>query len=269
MATVKIDDTLRMYYETYDFVSPWRSPETILLVHGVAESSRVWYGWIPRLAKKYRVVCIDLRGFGKSTIPPEGYQWSVANFARDISIFMNKSGLKKVHLVGAKLGGTIALQTAHDYPENLHSLTVVGGPVSFGQGRANVADWAKVVRERGVEYWARATMKDRLGDVSTEMTEWWVRLFASNSPRVVAEVLGPAARIDLSPLLPEIKVPTLMIDGGSDLLASGDAVKRWQKLIPDSELVVLPGNLYHVAASKPDECVSALLHFLKRNTARG
>ncbi len=269
MATVKIDGTLRMYYETYNFVNPWRSPETILLVHGVAENSRVWYGWIPRLAEKFRVICVDLRGFGKSTIPPEGYRWSVVNFARDIGLFMKKIGLKKVHLVGAKLGGTIALQVAHDYPESLHSLTVVGGPATFGQGRANVADWAKVVREKGVEYWARATMKDRLGDVSNDMIEWWIRLFASNSPRVISEVLAPAARTDLSTLLPEIKAPTLMISGESDLLASGEAIKKWQKLIPDCELVVLPGNLYHVAASKPNECVSALLSFLERHAIKG
>lgn len=269
MATVKIDDNLRMYYETYNFVSPWRNPETILLVHGVAESSRVWYGWVPRLAKKYRVLCLDQRGFGKSTIPPKGYKWSVANFARDIGTFINKLGLQKVHLVGAKLGGNIALQVAHDYPEKLHSLTVVGGRISFEQGRPNIGDLAKVVREKGLEYWARATMKGRLGNVSAEMIEWWVRLFASNSPRVVAGVMSSAVGTDQSALLPQIKVPTLTIGSEGDLLAFGDAVKKWQKSIPDCELVVLPGNLYHVAASRANACVSALLNFLDRHSVKG
>lgn len=43
MPKVKIDDGLRMYYESYDFTSPWLRPETVLLVHGLFECTRVWW----------------------------------------------------------------------------------------------------------------------------------------------------------------------------------------------------------------------------------
>jgi 3-oxoadipate enol-lactonase len=268
MATIKIDETLRMYYQIYDFTDPWLTPQTILLVHGVAESSRVWYGWIPYLAQGFKVVCIDLRGFGKSTVPPEGYRWSMENFARDIRTFINKVGLKKIHLVGAKFGATIAFQFAHDYPETLHSLTVLGPP-SFTQQRLNLNDPAKVLREKGLEYWARSTMRNRLGDVSPEMTEWWINLFNGNSQRVVVEVSDLIPTIDLSAFLPGIKVPTLMIGSESEFLAPGDTVKQWHEAMPDCELVVFKTHSYHVAASRANDCASVLLSFLKRRSVAG
>ena len=44
--TVKLDETLEMYYEDDDFTDPWRTPETVVLHHGNTKSSRLWYGWV-------------------------------------------------------------------------------------------------------------------------------------------------------------------------------------------------------------------------------
>jgi pimeloyl-ACP methyl ester carboxylesterase len=61
---------LDMHYQVDDFTDPWRSPQTILLLHGNAESSLAWYAWVPKLAREYRVVRPDMRGFGQSTATP-------------------------------------------------------------------------------------------------------------------------------------------------------------------------------------------------------
>ena len=53
---------LDMHYKVDDFTDPWCEPETILLLHGNAESGLAWYGWIPKLARHYRVVRPDMRG---------------------------------------------------------------------------------------------------------------------------------------------------------------------------------------------------------------
>ncbi len=167
---IKIDDTLSMYYEIDNFAEPWINPETVLLVHGLSESSAVWYAWVPPLARKYATVRIDLRGFGKSSIPPEGYQWSLANFARDIKLFMDKIGLQRVHLVGAKIAGRISLQFAHDYPDRLHSLTVVNAPLGVaGRNGKEIKDWVSIIETEGIAQHTRATMKERLGDVPEEI----------------------------------------------------------------------------------------------------
>ena len=67
MATFQPTPNLTMHYEVDDFTDPWRKPETVLLLHGNAESGAAWYGWVPHLARHYRVVRPDMRGFGAST----------------------------------------------------------------------------------------------------------------------------------------------------------------------------------------------------------
>ena len=105
MPSVKIDDTLDMFYELDNFVEPWRTPETILLVHGIGGNTTEWIRWVPPLADKYAVLRVDLRGWGRSTVPPEGYPWSMDNFAADLRALMDRLGLQKVHMVGTKMGG--------------------------------------------------------------------------------------------------------------------------------------------------------------------
>ena len=76
MPIAQITPDLQMHYEVDCFAEPWREPETILLLHGNAESGEVWYGWMPHLAGKYRVVRPDMRGFGRSSAMPRDYPWS-------------------------------------------------------------------------------------------------------------------------------------------------------------------------------------------------
>ena len=72
MPTVKLDETLEMYYEDDDYTDPWRTPETIVLHHGNGKNARLWYAWVPLLARQYRVIRVDARGFGRSSVPPKG-----------------------------------------------------------------------------------------------------------------------------------------------------------------------------------------------------
>ena len=86
MAIAKIDDTLDMYYEVDDFTDPWTQPETIVLHHGMAKNHKMWFGWVPILARHYRVIRFDMRGMGQSAVPEPGYLWSLDNFANDLLI---------------------------------------------------------------------------------------------------------------------------------------------------------------------------------------
>jgi len=57
------------FYREDWFGEPWRKPETAVLIHGNAESSIVWYAWMPRMGQEFRVVRPDLPGLGRSRIP--------------------------------------------------------------------------------------------------------------------------------------------------------------------------------------------------------
>ena len=68
MPTTRVATDLEMYYQVDNYTDPWTEPETIVLLHGNSENSDVWYGWIPHLARHYRVVRPDMRGFGRATM---------------------------------------------------------------------------------------------------------------------------------------------------------------------------------------------------------
>ena len=70
MHEVEIRPGIAMAYEDDCFAEPWTAPETVVMVHGNAESSRAWTAWVPHLADKYRLVRLDMPGFGASTAPP-------------------------------------------------------------------------------------------------------------------------------------------------------------------------------------------------------
>jgi pimeloyl-ACP methyl ester carboxylesterase len=67
---------------------------------------------------------------------------------------------------------------------------------------------------------------------------------------------------DIRPDLPRIACPTLVITAEESGLASVEATRAWQQTIPDSTLLVLPGNSYHVAASDAEKCARATLDFI-------
>ena len=56
MPTLEVSPELEMYYETDSFVEPWVKPESLMLLHGCAESGIVWYDWMPHLARHFNVV---------------------------------------------------------------------------------------------------------------------------------------------------------------------------------------------------------------------
>ena len=131
MPIITLDPTLDMYYEDDNYTNPWRNPETIVLHHGNAKSSRLWYEWVPLLSNQYRIIRVDARGFGRSTVPEPGYDWSLTNFSNDLESLLNKLDINKIHLIGETIGGTIALQFAHDHPNRLHTVTTCTSPYKF------------------------------------------------------------------------------------------------------------------------------------------
>jgi pimeloyl-ACP methyl ester carboxylesterase len=76
--------------------------------------------------------------------------------------------------------------------------------------------------------------------------------------------MGPIAAADITADLPNIACPTLVIVTEQSALGSVDETRAWQQQIPDSELLVLAGNSYHVAATHADRAAEATLAFLAR-----
>ena len=254
MPSVTLNSNDELFYLDDWLGPPWLKPEPIVLIHGAGESSEAWFGWVPRVAQHFRLLRPDLPGFGRSPVRDD-FEWSAANLAAVINQFLGRLGIEAAHIVGAKLGGAIAMQFAAAYPGRARTLVVCGGPVS----PPKLVE-ASAARSRN---WWEETQRQRLGsDASKESIEYWNTLMAAANPRAQRGVLKAASALNLTPALPRITSPTLVITTDRSALQSVESVLDYQRKIPNSRLLVLPSDAYHVAVAKADECVSNVLAFI-------
>ena len=238
-----------LFYRDDWFGEPWRKPEVAVLIHGNDESSAVWYGWMPRMAQEFRVIRPDLPGFGRSKVPAR-FEWSLKNLAMFIAQIMDKAGVQSAHIIGAKTGGAIAMQFAADYPARTRTLSVASGPASV----IEIANPSPIPQH------------DRLGTaVSKEMVEYWNTMFKTAPGEGVDGLHEALSKFDLARdgVLQRIKAPSLVITADKSALQSVEKVRKYQLAIPNSRLVVLHSDAYHIAAANADECVTNVLAFIK------
>src|SRR5262249_21337342 len=119
----------------------------------------------------------------------------------------------------------------------------------------------------GVEYWARQNMASRLGSAfPAEGAEWWAHYMGCTSATTQIGFMGTIACADIRADLPNIRCATLVITTEQSGLGTVEETRAWQQQIPDSELLVLPGDSYHVAATHADLAAAATVQFIERRS---
>jgi 3-oxoadipate enol-lactonase len=265
MPTFSLNDGNEMHYKVDDYTDPWAKPETILMLHGNAESGAVWFGWVPHLARRFRVVRPDLRGFGQSTPMPEDFPWTLDGIIDDYVALMDALGVDNFHLVGAKIGGTVARRFAARCPGRVTTLTLVGTPPPNRKNASlDPTEWVKYFeKEGGVEAWARDTMQKRLGSAFPKAgIEWWIGHMAKTARLSELGFMRHFIKWDISADMAKILCPTLVMTTQGSALGSTEETEAWQQTIARSRLLVLPGDSYHVAASDADRCAEETLAFI-------
>jgi pimeloyl-ACP methyl ester carboxylesterase len=269
MPDLRIEADCVLHYQIDDYTDPWSTPDAIVLLHGLGESGAVWFGWVPHLARRFRVVRPDMRGFGASTPMPAGFGWSVERLVADVVALLDALGCARAHIVGAKLAGTVARALAARHPERVHTLTVVGSPPPLWPGRAErLPGLIAELRRLGVAEWARHSMASRLGSgFPKEGIDWWAELMGRTDLESQIGFMQHIETADIRADLPRIESPTLVITSEGSGVASVDETRAWQQQIRSSELLVMPGTSYHVAASDPDRCAREVVAFIERHSS--
>lgn len=270
MPVHRVSPDCELYYLADDYTDPWREPQAVLLLHGNAESGAAWFGWVPHLARHFRVVRPDMRGFGASTAMPRDFPWTLDIIIDDYLSLMRSLGLERFHLVGAKLGGTVARRFAARCPDRVLTLTVAGTPAPKRNLEREIPARIEEFEKHGVERWARRTMAGRLGSrFPPQGAEWWIKLMGRTAVSTQIGFSATIADADITADLPKIACPTLVITTEGSALGTVEETRAWQRMIPRSELLVLPGDSYHVAASDADRCAVETLKFIQRVTDAG
>jgi pimeloyl-ACP methyl ester carboxylesterase len=254
--------------------------DAILLVHGMAGSSRTWREVLPPLAEHHRVLAPDLVGHGLSEKPPGDYSLGAfANLLRDL---LDELGIDRVTIVGQSLGGGIAMQFAYQFPERVDRLVLVS---SGGLGREVswilrllalpgaelalpvIAPWfvrepgmavSRWVRDRGV----RVARLSEMWDAYASLTEAENRAAFLRTLRAVVDPGGQA--VDASDRLPlAAALPTLIVWGDADAIIPVEHAAHAHTALAGSRLEILEGVGHFPQAEDPARFLAVLEDFLR------
>lgn len=146
-----------------EFKSPKKPRATVVLLHGIGNTSRSWDGMVPMLPKDIRVIAVDLLGFGKSP-KPNWVRYDANVQARSLVATLLKLGLtQQVVLVGHSLGALVSVAAAKRYPLLVKRL-VLCSPPFYDSTRKTIPTYDNILSDI---YQAARRRPDRLLNLLT------------------------------------------------------------------------------------------------------
>lgn len=227
----------------------------MLFLHGLASDLSTFAAQAGWLREKRRCLRVDLRGHGRSSVPPGG--WRVADFAADLAALLDRLGIGRAQVVGHSAGGVFATALALAHPERVAGLFLVGTSAEL---KPEIAErsylrWARTAEEKGL---LPALAEMRLDASGREESAEAARGFASACRAIATLVEQP-----LAPRLGEISCPTTYLVGERDPFGVGGSVKA-SRAVPGAELIILPGAGHVPFREVPEAFDAALASFLER-----
>ena len=263
MPAVQVSDCV-LNYELLDATVPWlERGETIVFHHGLGANAQIWRGWVPMLADRYRLLWFDMRGHGQSSHPSAAAALSLDMLVDDLFAVTDAAGVQRFHLVGESIGGTLALLTALRAPERILTVTVSNG-AHVGGSINNIDDWQQIIDARGMPGWSAHMMSARFfpGALSEAMHDWYARTQASVSADVLLRAVRLLAGADLSPQLPRLTMPVLLLHPDSSPFIPVATMADLKSRLPQSRLQVFAHSKHGLPFSHADVCAEALREFL-------
>jgi 3-oxoadipate enol-lactonase len=236
---------------------------TLVLVESLGSSLAMWDPQVEPLGRHFRVVRFDLRGHGRSPVPPGPYE--IADLGADLLALLDRLGVERAHLCGLSIGGMVTLWVAEHAPGRVDHLVLCCSSARLEPGEAWTAR-AATVRAGGTEMVADAVVG-----------RWFTPAYAARHPDLVlgmrAMIAGtPAegyagcceapATMDLRPGLSAVRAPTLLIAAADDPAIPPDHSERLAASIGGARLVVVPDAAHMPNVEQPERVTAAILDHL-------
>ena len=254
--------------------------DPVVLLHGYAETSHMWRPLIEKLADKHTVIAPDLRGFGESSAPPDGY--GKAAMAQDIRALAQSLKYDRIRLVGHDIGLMVAYAYAAQYPSEVDRLVLME---AFLPG---VGDWNSVFLLRDLwhfHFYGKTPLALVTGRERIYLEHFW-NDFAADPNRSVPEndrefyakaYAQPghmAAGMEVFRAFPKdaedfaqfaktkLTMPLLVLSGEK---AGGPFLIEQGKMVAGNvEGVLVKGRGHWLMEEAPEEVIPKLVEFLNR-----
>lgn len=270
MPFVRRDKEPDLHYEIDDYTDPWANAPYILLQHGFGRSSKFWYRCVPYLARFYRVIRPDLRGFGQSapsTDPPD--EFTIETAVRDFEAVLDAVGVESVHYCGESLGGILGMVIAAERPKRVRTLTLISSRVKLNQAsqeryRFGQESWEDALVKLGARGYSEAkNTSDRFGPgTDPGLMKWFVQQQGSSRIESLVAVQRLARTIDTTPYLPRIEAPVLTIYPSKGPITTPDQEDLLRRHVRNLRLAHLPSEYHNLHLTQPAACAMHLLHFV-------
>jgi pimeloyl-ACP methyl ester carboxylesterase len=238
----------------------------LLLVHGTAGAGDRWAPILPKLSAEFSVLAMDRRGRGGSG---DARCWSIEREFEDSAAVIDSLD-EPVNVLGHSLGGTCALE-ASLLTDNIHKLILYEPDATPPDVEIELGDLTERLT-------ALLAASDRVGVLTTFMRElvgmtdaeieqyksmpaWPTRVAAAHTlPR---ELRAAETYRFHAECFTEMSVPTLLLTGGDSPPLFSDGVKVLDRVLPNSHIVVMPGQQHIADVTAPNLFVREVLNFLR------
>jgi pimeloyl-ACP methyl ester carboxylesterase len=246
----------------------------VLLIHGLMSSSAMWQRLRQRLEHQYRFWAVDLYGFGESPRPAPDDPIGIDRHLELLLEFCAHHHLRPYGIIGHSMGGLLTLKLALAHPDLTQRLAllcpVVTGRYTLDLHHLVRSELGKATVSLTKPLWPLT--QHVLGPLFTRPTHWYVE--AATSERIVKELqqasweAATAAILsipehNLEAVLPGIQQPTLVVVGSADPTVPPEQGRLAARLIPQAQLLDLPGVHHQPLDERPEEVLAALARLLQ------
>ncbi len=266
---------------TVAYIDAGSGDKTLVLVHGLASNAGFWREVIPQLEKNYRLIVVDLPGYGKSQKGelPIGMQY----YADVVAGLIDELKLSNVTYVGHSMGGQIGITLALSHPEKITNL-VLAAPAGIEPFDRGAGNWlSSVITHEGVVKTTEENIRRNLAgnfyrwnDRHEWLVEERVRMAKAYDVYDFAHAVDKSVDAMLNEpttdRLGDIKHRTLIVYGKNDNLIpnpylnpgrTADVMRMGHDLIPNSTLVEIDKCGHMLILEKPVEFANAIRDFVK------
>lgn len=256
-----------LYYEIHSPENEDKLP-ALLFLHGLGSSHLDWRRQIEYFKKKYRVVVLDLRGFGKSGKPQQAF--SIQDLSDDVHDFLKQLDLAPIITVGLSLGGMVGFQLAASHPGDQKALCVVNTiPEFINRGfKQKMNVWLRflIVRLLGMKLTGEILSKKLFQNPEqTVMREEFIKNWKLNNKTCYLNAMDAILSFSVMDQLPTIKLPVLYLSGDADYTPV-ETKKSYVNKMPDASLRVISNSGHATPVDQADAFNQAVDQFIQSHS---
>jgi pimeloyl-ACP methyl ester carboxylesterase len=241
------------------------SGPVLVLLHGVCASLHTWDGWVAQLKGKYRIIRIDIPGFGLTGPAPDTSYYQIDKAVNLFEKIVAEQKLQKFYLAGNSLGGYISWNYTLKHPEQVEKLILIDS-VGFPQPLPGIIAFSSnpLIRPFARYIYPRflvdGAVKEVFGDKSKVTKELKDRYFElamrdgnkGASVDVFTEMRKQCKDETLAKGIKDIKPPTLVMWGTEDIWTPFKYFENWKRELPNAKFIQYDGAGHTPMEEIPD-----------------